>query len=81
MCAFVSFLGSCTKIFNLLSQQWKVVETLAPQDFLAFRHRLGTASGFESFQIRELEMLLGLTQDNRSREMHPEEHFKVGFYY
>jgi len=53
------------------------VETLAPQDFLAFRNRLGTASGFESFQIRELEMLLGLKQSSRSREMNPVEHFKV----
>ena len=35
----------------------QVVETLQPQDFLAFRDGLGRASGFESFQIRQLEMV------------------------
>ena len=33
--------------------------------------------GFESFQIRELELILGLTQEQRSREMDPVKHFKV----
>ena len=70
-------LTRCTKIFQLIAQQWKVVETLAPQDFLRFRNRLGTASGFESFQIRELEMILGLKQHHRNREMDPVKHFKV----
>ena len=45
--------------FKLMSQQWKVMETLEPQDFLNFRDELGTASGFESFQMRELESLMG----------------------
>ena len=47
-----------TEIFRLMANQWKVMETLAPQDFLAFRDGLGTASGFESYQMRELEILL-----------------------
>ena len=45
--------------FKLMSQQWRVMETLEPQDFLNFRDELGTASGFESFQMRELESLMG----------------------
>ena len=45
--------------FKLMSQQWKVMETLEPQDFLNFRDELGTASGFESFQMREMESLMG----------------------
>ncbi|MFL2940209.1 MAG: tryptophan 2,3-dioxygenase family protein [Candidatus Poseidoniales archaeon] len=45
--------------FKLMSQQWKVMETLDPQDFLNFRDDLGTASGFESFQMREMENLMG----------------------
>ena len=45
--------------FKLMSQQWKVMETLDPQDFLNFRDDLGTASGFESFQMREMEALMG----------------------
>ena len=45
--------------FKLMSQQWRVMETLEPQDFLNFRDDLGTASGFESFQMREMESLMG----------------------
>ena len=45
--------------FKLMSQQWRVMETLEPQDFLNFRDELGTASGFESLQMREMESLMG----------------------
>ena len=48
------------EIFKLMSQQWRVMETLEPQDFLNFRDELGTASGFESVQMREMESLMGL---------------------
>ena len=48
-----------TETFRLMAQQWKVMETLEPQDFLNFREELGTASGFESVQMRTLEILLG----------------------
>ena len=47
------------EIFKLMSQQWRVMETLEPQDFLNFRDELGTASGFESIQMREMESLMG----------------------
>ena len=47
------------EIFKLMSQQWRVMETLEPQDFLNFRDELGTASGFESVQMREMESLMG----------------------
>ena len=45
--------------FKLMSQQWRVMETLEPQDFLNFREELGTASGFDSLQMREMESLMG----------------------
>ena len=45
--------------FRLMSQQWKVMETLEPQEFLNFRDELGTASGFESVQMRVLEGMMG----------------------
>ena len=41
------------------------METLTPQDFLGFRDRLIPASGFQSFQLRELEILLGLEDQDR----------------
>ena len=52
------------------------METLSPQDFLAFRDRLGTSSGFESWQLRTLEMLLGLKSEQRIGGMDPMEHNK-----
>jgi len=70
-------LNRCTQIFKLLAQQWKVVETLQPQDFLAFRDGLGTASGFESFQIRQLEMMVGVKQSDRPQNFKaPLDHFR-----
>jgi tryptophan 2,3-dioxygenase len=48
-------------------QQWSVMETLTPQDFLAFRDKLVPASGFQSFQMRELELVLGMQESGRLR--------------
>ena len=56
----VHHMNRVIEIFKLMSMQWKVMETLEPQDFLNFRDELGTASGFESFQMRELESLMGM---------------------
>jgi tryptophan 2,3-dioxygenase len=72
----VSHLDRVTEIFRLMANQWKVMETLTPQGFLAFRDGLGTASGFESFQMREMEILLGLQQPDRIGEMDPLGHFR-----
>jgi len=52
---------------NLLVQQWRVMETLTPQDFLAFRDKLSPASGFQSFQMRIMEILMGLDESKRIR--------------
>ncbi|MEC7112060.1 MAG: tryptophan 2,3-dioxygenase family protein, partial [Candidatus Thermoplasmatota archaeon] len=61
----VHHLERVIEIFRLLANQWKVMETLSPQGFLAFRDRLGTSSGFESWQMRAMEMRLGLKQESR----------------
>ncbi len=42
-----------------LFEQWSVLETLTPSEYMEFRHVLGNASGFQSFQYRKLEFLLG----------------------
>jgi tryptophan 2,3-dioxygenase len=55
-------------ILELCTQQFKVVETLTPQDFLEFRDKLIPASGFQSFQLREIEVLLGLEDSQREME-------------
>lgn len=40
-------------------EQWAVLETLTPIEYVQFRDRLGHASGFQSLQYRTVEFLLG----------------------
>lgn len=63
----VHHLRRVTRIFELMVHQWSVMETLTPQDFLAFRDKLIPASGFQSFQMREAELLLGMRPEERLR--------------
>jgi tryptophan 2,3-dioxygenase len=51
-----------SRIQAQLIQSWDVLSTLTPADYLAFRDRLGPASGFQSHQYRLLEYLLGNKQ-------------------
>jgi tryptophan 2,3-dioxygenase len=46
-------------IMKVMVEQVDIVETLTPMSFNSFRDRLETASGFQSYQFRELEFLLG----------------------
>jgi len=61
----VHHLRRINEILRLCVQQFQVVETLTPQDFLAFRDKLVPASGFQSFQLREIEILMGLEEAQR----------------
>ena len=70
----VHHLNRVSEVFNLMSQQWRVMETLTPQDFLSFRDRLGTSSGFESWQLRQIETILGLEKQQRDAGMDPLKH-------
>jgi tryptophan 2,3-dioxygenase len=47
-----------------LFDQWAVLETLTPSEYMEFRGVLGNSSGFQSYQYRKLEFLLG--NKNRS---------------
>ncbi|MFQ5399641.1 MAG: tryptophan 2,3-dioxygenase [Anaerolineae bacterium] len=47
-------------ILKILVTQLDVLETMTPLEFLSFRDQLESASGFQSFQFRELEFALGL---------------------
>lgn len=53
------------KILNVLHDQIHVLETMTPLDFLEFRNLLYPASGFQSFQFRCFENLLGLAPQQR----------------
>ncbi|MBX3725842.1 MAG: tryptophan 2,3-dioxygenase [Xanthomonadales bacterium] len=52
-------LARVKQIQRQLFEQWAVLETLTPSEYLQFRHLLGPASGFQSFQYRTIEFLLG----------------------
>lgn len=61
----VHHLKRVAAIMRLAVEQFAVMETLTPQDFLGFRDKLVPASGFQSFQMRKLEILLGLEKAQR----------------
>ncbi len=42
-----------------LTQSWDVLATMTPMEYSAFRNSLGKASGFQSYQYRMLEFLIG----------------------
>ena len=49
-----------SRIQAVMTLSWDVLSTLTPVDYLKFRHVLGTSSGFQSAQFREIEYRLGL---------------------
>ncbi|MBC7884462.1 MAG: hypothetical protein H7X99_03260 [Saprospiraceae bacterium] len=61
----VARLDRIIEIMKLLVQQIGVMETMTPLDFLDFRNYLFPASGFQSFQFREMEVMLGLKESKR----------------
>ena len=52
-------------ILKLMVEQISIMETMTPLDFLDFRNYLFPASGFQSFQFRAVECLLGLPNQQR----------------
>ncbi len=52
-------LARVKSIQQQLFNQWAVLETLTPTEYVQFRHVLGPASGFQSVQYRMVEFLLG----------------------
>jgi tryptophan 2,3-dioxygenase len=46
-------------IQHCLTEQWSVLATLTPTEYAEFRSFLGTSSGFQSYQYRAVEFLLG----------------------
>jgi tryptophan 2,3-dioxygenase len=49
-----------SRIQAVMTLSWDVLSTLTPVDYLKFRNVLGTSSGFQSAQFREIEFRLGL---------------------
>src|SRR6476660_2770155 len=49
-----------SRIQAVMTLSWDVLSTLTPVDYMKFRDVLGTSSGFQSAQFREIEYRLGL---------------------
>jgi len=52
-------------LLRKVAEHFAVMETLTTRDYLAFRDKLSPASGFQSAQMREIEILLGLPDAER----------------
>ena len=52
-------LSRVARIFDQLNGAWDVLRTMTPSDYTEFRSALGTSSGFQSFQYRLIEYMLG----------------------
>jgi tryptophan 2,3-dioxygenase len=48
-----------------LAAHFALMETMTTRDYLAFRDKLSGASGFQSAQMREIEILMGLSERER----------------
>ena len=58
-------LARVSRIFEQLNSAWDVLRTMTPSEYTRFRDSLGQSSGFQSYQYRQIEYLLG----NRNRAM------------
>jgi tryptophan 2,3-dioxygenase len=66
-------LARVARIMAQLNQSWDVLSTLTPAEYSSFRGDLGNSSGFQSYQYRMIEFLLGnknavLMEPHRHRE-------------
>jgi tryptophan 2,3-dioxygenase len=58
-------LARVSRIQAQMIQSWDVLSTMTPADYATFRDALGHSSGFQSYQYRTMEFLLG----NKERAM------------
>jgi tryptophan 2,3-dioxygenase len=72
-------LARVKQIQRMLFEQWAVLETLTPSEYVQFRAVLGRASGFQSWQYRMIEFLYGNKDANALRvvEHDPEVHAEL----
>ena len=69
-------LARVARIMDQLVHAWDVLATMTPPEYTAIRPYLGASSGFQSFQYRELEFILGNKNANLLgvHEKSPEAH-------
>jgi tryptophan 2,3-dioxygenase len=75
----LKMLARVSRIMEQLVQAWSVLSTMTPSEYEAMRPSLGMSSGFQSYQYRQIEFMLG----NKNPAMlqphvhHPERHAAV----
>ncbi|WP_169813874.1 tryptophan 2,3-dioxygenase [Nocardia pseudobrasiliensis] len=52
-------IGRCGTVLHHMTEAWEVLSTLCTNEFLPMRPELGTASGLQSYQYRQVEFMLG----------------------
>jgi tryptophan 2,3-dioxygenase len=69
-------LARVARIMDQLVHAWDVLATMTPPEYSAIRPYLGASSGFQSFQYRELEFILGNKNANMLavHQVSPEQH-------
>jgi len=69
-------LARVARIMDQLVHAWDVLATMTPPEYSAIRPYLGASSGFQSFQYRELEFILGNKNANllTVHQVSPEHH-------
>lgn len=69
--AAFKMIARITRIQAQLAQAWDVLGTMTPNDYLEFRDELGDSSGFQSYQYRMFEFMLG---DRKAANFAPQQH-------
>ena len=64
-------LSRVARIFEQLNSAWDVLRTMTPSEYTRFREDLGQASGFQSWQYRAIEYLVG---NKNAAMLRPHEH-------
>ncbi len=65
LAAAVRGIDRMTTLLRFAGDHFAVMETMTTRDYLAFRDKLSPASGFQSAQLREIEILAGLPEGER----------------
>lgn len=71
MAHMFKMLARVSRIFEQLNSAWDVLRTMTPADYTLFREALGPSSGFQSYQYRMIEYVLGNRNPNMLK---PHEH-------
>lgn len=71
MAHMFKMLARVSRIFEQLNNAWDVLRTMTPADYSRFREALGPSSGFQSYQYRMIEYVLGNRNPNMLK---PHEH-------